>query len=185
MRKRYVILIILVILVVVSVVLVFSRKATGATASINSQNYFDIIVKKACAGGEVLIDEKLAGVWDQQFPDWGLSLSVKDVTSSGLTLLCTRAPGESKGTVDTGIAFRVLTLKNGRWSAIPEILDSFAWPMSAYDIPQNQTTELEHKWEAIYGKLPPGKYRFLKDFSKKSKNVERQYFTYWVDFEIK
>ena len=34
---------------------------------------------------------------DEGFPNWGLTLSVKDVTESGLTLVCTQSGGESAG----------------------------------------------------------------------------------------
>ena len=44
------------------------------------------------------------------FPDWGLSLSVKDVSATGLTLVVAQSGGEPTGTLETGEPYRIITL---------------------------------------------------------------------------
>ena len=39
---------------------------------------------------------------DEGFPDWGLTLSVKDVTPTGLTLVCTKNGGNPTGDLTCG-----------------------------------------------------------------------------------
>ena len=48
-------------------------------------------------------------------PNWGLTLSVKNVTPSGMTLICTQSGGELTGELETGGIYTYFLLKNGRF----------------------------------------------------------------------
>ena len=52
--------------------------------------------------------EKLENNEDEGFPDWGITLSVKDVTDSGLTLVCTQSGGELTGELQTGSDYKLI-----------------------------------------------------------------------------
>ena len=52
------------------------------------------------------------------------------------------------------------------------------WDLVGYKIDENNTLELEQKWEEIYGKLKNGTYRILKSIGTTDEYI-------YVEFEIK
>ena len=124
------------------------------------------------------------GVVDEGFPNWGLTLSVKDVTESGLTLVCTQSGGELTGELQTGSDYKLIVLKEA-WEDVPTIIEDYGWDMIAYGVSKNDETEFEYNWEWLYGKLPAGTYRMVKGFTEYRETGDYDNFTYWVEFEIK
>lgn len=126
---------------------------------------------------------------DIGFPDWGLTLSVKNVTSTGLTLLVTQSGGEPTGTLQTGDPYRLICLMDGTWKTVeelplPEGVDGRAWNSIAYLLPKGETREFDVNWEWIFGELPSGTYRLIKEFMDFRKTADYDTFEYWVEFEI-
>lgn len=126
---------------------------------------------------------------DQGFPDWGLTLSVKNVTASGLTLVCTQSGGNPTGTLETGDPYWLITLVDGTWKTVeelplPEGVDGRAWNSLAYWIPMEGAREFEINWEWIFGELPSGTYRLIKNFMDFRGTANYDTFDYWVEFEI-
>ena len=121
---------------------------------------------------------------DEGFPNWGLTLSVKDVTASGLTLVCTQSGGEPTGELQTGSDYNLIVLKDGRWQDVPTIIEDCGWTAEAYLIAKDDVTELEVKWEWLHGKLPAGTYRLVKGFMDFREAGNYDNFKYWVEFEI-
>ena len=124
------------------------------------------------------------GVVDEGFPNWGLTLSVKDVTESGLTLVCTQSGGELTGELQTGSDYKLIVLKDA-WEDVPTIIEDYGWDMIAYGVSKNDVTEFEYNWEWLYGKLPAGTYRMVKGFTEYRETGDYDNFTYWTEFEIK
>ena len=124
------------------------------------------------------------GVVDEGFPNWGLTLSVKDVTESGLTLVCTQSGGELTGELQTGSDYKLIVLKEA-WEDVPTIIEDYGWDMIAYGVSKNDETEFEYNWEWLYGKLPAGTYRMVKGFTEYRETGDYDNFTYWTEFEIK
>ena len=120
---------------------------------------------------------------DEGFPNWGLTLSVKDVTESGLTLVCTQSGGELTGELQTGSDYKLIVLKEA-WEDIPTIIEDYGWTEEAYMIAKDDVTEFEYNWEWLYGKLPSGIYRMVKGFTQFRETGDYDDFTYWVEFEI-
>ena len=52
---------------------------------------------------------------DEGFPNWGLTLSAKNVTTSGLTLICTQSGGELTGDIMTGEDYYLIVLQDETW----------------------------------------------------------------------
>lgn len=124
------------------------------------------------------------GVVDEGFPNWGLTLSVKDVTESGLTLVCTQSGGELTGELQTGSDYKLIVLKEA-WEDVPTIIEDYGWTAEAYMIAKDDVTEFEIKWEWLYGKLPAGTYRLVKGFTDFRESGDYDNFAYWTEFEIK
>lgn len=125
---------------------------------------------------------------DEGFPNWGIALSVKHVTATGLTLVCTQSDGEPTGTLQTGTPFRLITLVDGTWKE-PEYLPleegvERGWNSIAYLVPMEDTVEWEISWEYLYGELPAGTYRMVKEFMDFRKTADYDTAKYWVEFEI-
>ena len=62
--------------------------------------------------------------------------------------------------------FRIDKKENGKWKKLKIIGDSF-FDAIAYKIDENNELELDHDWEAIYGKLSSGNYRLIKEVNNK------------------
>ena len=127
----------------------------------------------------------LPAAGDEGFPNWGLALSVKDVTASGLTLVCTQSGGELTGELQTGSDYKLIVLKDGTWEDVPTVIEDYGWDMIAYGVSKKDVTEFEYDWEWLYGKLPAGTYRMVKGFIEYRATGDYDNFDYWVEFEIK
>jgi len=97
---------------------------------------------------------------------WGITLSTKDITSMGLTLVCTQSGGEPTGELNTGSFYTIEKFEDGKWVKVeyaPQEYD-IGWTSEAWIIPMNDTVEWSVNWEWLYGQLPEGKYRIGKEF---------------------
>ncbi len=94
---------------------------------------------------------------------WGITMSAKDVTSVGATVVFEQKGGDYKGILETGAFFSLEVLKEGEWIALEtNPLIDYAWEAIAYTIKENGETKLETNWEWLYGKLEKGTYRIGK-----------------------
>ncbi len=95
---------------------------------------------------------------------WGITLSAKDVTKKGLTILFEQFGGSATGELQTGQWFSIEALKDDKWESVPtNPLIDYAWQQIAYGIEKNDITELKVEWEWLYGELPPGHYKLKKE----------------------
>lgn len=143
------------------------------------------------AQGDILkaiaaLDDTSASVMvEEELPDWGLTLSVKDVTPTGLTLVCTQNGGNPTGEIDCGTEYSLFVREGGTWKNVPTVIENYAWDCLAYWIDKGKDTEFPISWEWLYGKLPAGTYRLTKGFMDFRGTGDYDTARYWVDFEIK
>ncbi len=121
---------------------------------------------------------------DADFPDWGLTLSVKDVTPTGLTLVCTQNGGNPTGRLTCGTDYRLLVSENGKWKNVPTVLEEYGWDDLGYRLLEGKDTEFELSWEWLYGTLTAGTYRLAKEFSDHRGPGDYDTAMYWVEFKI-
>lgn len=121
---------------------------------------------------------------DEGFPDWGLTLSVKDVTPTGLTLVCSRRGGNPTGELECGTDYHLIVLEDGTWKDVPTVIEEYGWNSLAYWIPEGQDVGFDYSWEWLYGKLPAGTYRLKKGFMDFRESGDYDTAVYWVEFEI-
>lgn len=121
---------------------------------------------------------------DEGFPDWGLTLSVKDVTPTGLTLVCTQKGGNLTGELQCGTDYHLIVLEDGTWKDVPTVIEEYAWNSLAYWISEGKDTEFDYSWEWLYGALPVGTYRLTKGFTDFRGTGDCDTAKYWVEFEI-
>ncbi len=96
--------------------------------------------------------------------DWGVTLSAKDVTSTGLTLVCTQMGGTPQGELQTGSYFIIEQNIDGVWTEceLPPGEGELAWTMESWGISFNDSVEWEVDWKFLYGNLADGEYRIGK-----------------------
>ncbi len=92
--------------------------------------------------------------------DWGITLSVTDVTPTGLTVVFTQSGGNHTGELMTGSYYR-LENKDKELAYIVE--GDVAWTSEAYMIQKDGETEMQANWQWLYGTLEPGAYRIYKE----------------------
>ena len=139
---------------------------------------------KVDENGEVLSGVSFPQPIEPEKADWGITLSVKDVTSTGMTLVCSQSGGEITGELECGSDYSLLVNSNGVWNAVPYLVDEVAWTSEAYYIPMNDSIEFELKWERLYGELPAGTYRVVKGFMDFRGTGDYDTETYHTEFEI-
>lgn len=118
---------------------------------------------------------------------FGVTLSVKDVTPTGLTLVCTQSGGSPTGTLQTAAAFRVDKNVYDHWVHQKTILaedEEYVWDTDVYEIPKDGACEIILDWSDLYGTLPAGSYRLAKGVSDLRDDGGADAFTYFVEFEI-
>lgn len=95
---------------------------------------------------------------------WGVSLSVKAVTPTGLTLVFTQSGGSPEGELNTGSPYWLQMWDGSEWVTVEETPSEFerAWTSEAYFIPLGGSLDFEVNWAWIYGALPAGTYRIGK-----------------------
>jgi hypothetical protein len=114
--------------------------------------------------------------------DWGITLDVKDISPTGLTLVITQSGGNPSGRLEYGARYYLMRFNGETWedACLAEIL----WDDIAYTVRMNTSTELAIEWERFYGSLPAGQYRIVKDFTDFRAAGDYDTESYWADFEI-
>lgn len=95
--------------------------------------------------------------------DWGLTMTLTDVTSTGATIVFTQSGGSPTGQLQTGAPYWLETWQDGQWIALKASSDT--WIMPAYDIPKGSSRSWTESWKNLYGELPAGVYRLSKTVS--------------------
>ena len=137
--------------------------------------------KVTIQGVEYEFDEKGVVLPDK----WGLTLTAKDVTPTGCTVVFTQSGGSPTGELGSSSPFTLERYKNGQWTAVETLLKEFDWTDEGWIINNDTSTEFKHVWNDIYGELPAGKYRISKsvnDWRAPGDYDEKIYYAY---FEIK
>ena len=93
---------------------------------------------------------------------WGLTMTMKDVTSTGGTIVFTQSGGAPTGELETGEPYWLEMQANGQWVPM-EAFNNLAWIMPAYPIPTGGSREFSVNWSFICGALPAGTYRIAKN----------------------
>ena len=116
--------------------------------------------------------------------DWGIKLSVENVSPTGLTLICTQSGGLAEGSLETGSAYVIEKCEDNKFWVNVQPQSEPVWDMMSHLI-GNTTTEWEVDWSWLYGELSPGTYRIGKtvvDFKDAGESRSQIFF---AEFEIK
>lgn len=102
----------------------------------------------------------------QEPNEWGITLTVENVTPTGLTLTCTRNGGKSTERLLTGSPYAIQRMIGGEWHTVPTLFNlNPAWTLVGYDFANDGSSQTwDLNWEYLYGELWPGTYRVRKSF---------------------
>ena len=94
-------------------------------------------------------------------PD-GISIKVdtESITPEGASFILFH-PTEMN--IQYGDAYKLQKLQDSQWEDIPTVIENYAFHTIAYELPKNTPVELEIDWEWLYGSLPAGEYRLMKE----------------------
>ena len=121
--------------------------------------------------------------------DYGLIISAKDVTSTGATFVFENYDGFKTGSLQFGEDYRLEVLTEKGWENVPysqELgTDTPVWCGLAHLV-NTSSPFTEHKidWSYLYGSLPNGKYRLVKNIMDFRKTADFDTFTAYSYFEI-
>lgn len=96
--------------------------------------------------------------------DWGVTMTVKNVTPSGCVLEITQSGGKPTGEVECGEDYYVQALTDDGWHNLKMISDSYDVPAIAYIVSEEYPQSFNLNWNYRYGVLLPGTYRIAKEF---------------------
>jgi len=127
---------------------------------------------------DVIPEKKISEV---ENPDWGLTLTASNVTSTGMTLTFTQSGGHPTGEyLMSGWYYFIEVSKDGQWTKVELIKEVNAWVDEGWMIPLNGSFEMaDFSWEKQYGALPAGQYRMGKRV-----NDGLDYATFYAEFTI-
>ena len=118
--------------------------------------------------------------------DWGITLTAKNTSPVGMTIVCTQADYEVTGELFTGSSFSLSRLVDGEWKAVDYLPQEHevAWTSEAWIIPLEGTVEWETNWDWLYGELPQGRYRLEKGIMNLTEPGNFETCIQFIEFEI-
>ncbi|MBO6301678.1 MAG: hypothetical protein J6N15_04520, partial [Ruminiclostridium sp.] len=99
--------------------------------------------------------------------DWGITMSAKDVTPAGMTLVIDQKGGNVTGELEYGSKYHIeiQSDENGMWERLPYVTDEVTWTLDASIVDLGAHIEEQINWTGLYGYLSAGHYRLGKKFS--------------------
>ena len=116
--------------------------------------------------------------------DLGVTLTTKDVTAKGLTIVCTQSGGNPTGELQTGSPFWLESWVDGNWEATPRDMAEVAFTMEAWAIPKNDMVEWDVNLEWLYPNLGAGRYRIGKEIIDFRDTGDYDKYKLYAEFEL-
>lgn len=143
---------------------------------------FLIMTLCGCGNGDTHENNNEVGNVEQ----WGIVLSIENVTPTGLTLVCTQEGGNPTGELQTGSWYILEVEMDGVWKEVQREPQEYevGWTSEAWMISENSVTKWNVDWEWLYGELPVGKYRIGKSIDDFRGTGDYDTKVYYAEFEI-
>jgi len=90
----------------------------------------------------------------------GVTLKMEKYTNSGGDV---EIRNETDMNIQYGEWFEIQVLIGDAWFALPYVIENAAFNEPAYNAPKDETAIWEAQWAWLYGELPKGTYRMIKD----------------------
>lgn len=111
---------------------------------------------------DILLDEfvNMAGETYELNTLDGVTMQMEKYTSSGGEV---EIRNETDKEITFGDWYEIQSEANGKWETMPYKVKKVAFHQVAYNAPKDETVIHEVKWDVLYGELPKGRYRIIKD----------------------
>ncbi len=128
------------------------------------------------------VNDEIVPLQIQVQDDWGITMSVSDVTAKGLVLTISQSGSTPDGELQTGSAYKLSRYENDTWTDVP--CSVAAWNEIAYAINIDDTLKSNLDWSYIYGTLTYGKYRVEKEIHNYRAPGDFDNKIYYAEFTI-
>lgn len=117
---------------------------------------------------------------------WGVTLTAKNVSPTGMTIVCTQEGYEVAGELFTGSSYSLYRYVEEDWEKVEYLPQEheIAWTSEAWIIPLEGTVEWETDWEWLYGELPQGHYKLGKGIMNLTEPGDFDTSMQFVEFEV-
>ena len=117
----------------------------------------------------------------------GMTLTAKNISNTGLTLVFAKSGGTVTGELLTGCDFTLERNENGDWEQVDTIIpeDELVWHQLAYSLTKDGILELDIEWSYIYGELNSGKYRIRKNITDFRKAGDYDTYDVYCEFIVR
>jgi len=116
--------------------------------------------------------------------NWGISLEARNVTSSGMELICVQDGTPLPGMLMTGRHFVLEKKTRDGWEELPILRPEAVWTTEGLMISIDGVTSWDVDWTWLYGTLPEGEYRIGKSISHSQITGESVDYTYYAEFAV-
>lgn len=96
-------------------------------------------------------------------------MDITNISASGATLTITDS---NEFPYVYGEWYKIEKLIDGKWYDVETIRDDYGFNEIAYFVDENNKVKFEINWKWLYGELPTGNYRILKEIDKQYIAVE-------------
>ena len=93
-----------------------------------------------------------------------VSTNIYDISLSGATIVI---KDTNKKPYVYGSWYKIEKEVDGKWYEVPTIIEDYGFDEMAYLVDKNNEVKFVMNWEWLYGKLPSGSYRILKQVNDK------------------
>ena len=98
-----------------------------------------------------------------------VSISISDISLTGATVVI---KDTNKKPYTQGEWYKIEKEVDGKWQDVEPIIDNYAFNSIGYEPDENNEVKHEIDWKWIYGELPLGSYRILKEVGNKRVSIE-------------
>jgi len=132
----------------------------------------------------VLLDEFINGAGETYELNTldGVTMRMEKYTSTGGDI---EIRNETDKKITFGDWYELQTEVNGKWISLPYIIDNATFHEVAYNAPKDETVIHEVEWDVLYGELPKGRYRIIKDMLDFRGTGDYTKYYLATEFEIK
>ena len=133
---------------------------------------------------EISLDEYVNGVGDSYELNTldGVSMWMDKYTSTGGDVEIRNATDKE---ITFGEWYEIQTIVEGKWVPMPYIVENVGFNEPAYYAPKDETVIWKAEWNWIYGELPKGRYRIIKDMLDFRGTGDYTKYYLAAEFEIK
>lgn len=119
--------------------------------------------------------------------NWGIEMSVENVSKNGLTIVCRHSEEKELTTVyelQTGSYYSLEVFNGLEYAPLEHSVENLAWTSEAWLISKNDVSKWSLDWEWLYGTLQEGKYRVGKEIMNFKETGVYETITVYGYFEI-